>query len=136
MNFFLLTVFLSSACLLSSCADFLSKRYTEKASDISADIVMHGIEVECFKFENHRWPNSFAEMISYQAKALPCIGLSAEDKQLWEEYPTALIQSVDQERALIIIKEKLDKNGKLLPLKQEIHINYKIDYERIINRVE
>jgi len=127
----LLCIFVLTSCV----SKMLGKHYLTKTSDISSEIVLHGIEMECFKFENARWPNSFGEMILYQPKVLPCLGLDINKGNLWKKYPTALISEIDDKNALIVINEKIE-NGKLLPLAQPLHINYNIEYQRHFQRSE
>jgi hypothetical protein len=133
-------IFVSLALLLSSCASHFSKRYweeyyTKKAALFSAELAAHGIEIECFKYENKRWPENFSEMIIYEPTVLPCFGFVHQGDNFWQKSPGAIVQGIDEENALIIINELRDKQGSLKTLEQVIHINYHIEYERDFTRI-
>ena len=132
---------ISTGVLLASCAHHFSKHYWEdyyakKAALFSAELVTHGIEMECFKYENQRWPNSFSEMINYEPKVLPCFGFAYKQEKFWEKSPGAIIQGIDEQNALIMITELREKDGSLKTLEQAIHINYHIEYEQHFTRVD
>lgn len=126
--------------LLQGCGTLLSKRYwegyyTKKATLFSTELVSHGIEIECFKYENKRWPVNFSEMIEYQPQVLPCFGFSIKGKKFWNKAPNAVIQGSDEQNALIIINELRQENGTLKTLPQAVHIYYHIEYERHFTHV-
>lgn len=132
---------ISMAVLLSSCANNFSKHYweeyyTKKAVLFSAELATHGIEIECFKFENKRWPTGFSEMISYEPKVLPCLGFAHKEEKFWQKSPSGIIQGIDEQNALIMITELREKDGSFKALEQAIHVNYHIEYEHHFSRVD
>lgn len=126
-----------SLFLISACgSSYVEKKIINMATDVGGDLVVYGIEIECFKFEFQRWPLRFSEMEIYQPQVLPCVGLENNSQELWTTYPSAEIKAINEDKALIIIKEKRLKDGSFKPLEKPIHINYQIDYQQKFTHVK
>lgn len=110
-------------------ASSINERLVAKASEVSAELAMHGVAFACFKIEKQRWPKNFAEMAAFLPNTEHCGSLinQQEAAQFWHRFPTAQITSVTTSEAKIVISEQLI-DGDLKILNPRLTINYKIDY--------